>query len=112
MLEELQSLNQATKKRLLIIATIIIMIIVVGIWISYLNSIVAGPAKQEAAAQANSTAAAAPAASGTAPVAMPVTVSAQASANGPSVWQNIKNWFGSIANIFRNPSQYNIQPNQ
>ena len=115
MLEELQSLDEKIKKRVLVIATIIIMVIIVGIWISYLNSIVAGPAKQEAAAQASSTAAAGvPAPAAPSPVATSAPAPAQAS--GPSMWQDIKHWFGSafasFANIFRKPSQYTIQPNQ
>jgi uncharacterized membrane protein YraQ (UPF0718 family) len=104
MLEELQSLNEITKKRVLVITTIIIMIIIVGIWISYLNGIVAGPAEQ-AAAQANANAAAS---------AAPIAASAPVKANGPSMWQEVEHWFGSIpdsiANIFQKPSQYTIQP--
>lgn len=97
MLEELQSLDETTKRRLLVIATIIIMVIVVGIWISYLNSIVAGPVAQ---------------ATSSASVAMPTSTPAPAGANGLSIWQNIEHWVSSVADIFRKPSQYTIQPNQ
>jgi zona occludens toxin (predicted ATPase) len=118
MLQELQSLNPEKKKSLLIVATIIIMVIVIGVWLSYFNSILQGPAEQ-AAAQASSTAdGTAPAATtsiaitaATAPAAVPAATPAT---NGPGLWQDIKNGFGnmfrSIANIFQKPSQYNIQP--
>ena len=112
MLEELQSLSETNKKRVLVIGTIIIMIIIIGVWVTYFNSIIVGTA-QEAAAQATSTVA-----TSTAPVAIAivptpaasVSASAPTQASGPSIWQDIKNMFGSIANIFRKPSQYNIQP--
>lgn len=100
MLEELQSLSENNKKRVLVITTVIIMIIVIGIWISYFNSIIVGTA-QQVAMRATSSAAEAP--TFTAPAASP-------QASGPSLWQNIKNGFGFVANIFRQPSQYNVQP--
>jgi hypothetical protein len=98
MLEELQSLSDAKKKHVLVIATIIIMVIIVGVWVAYFNSIIVGTA-QQASAEATSTDTAAPA-----------SASAPAQASEPGLWQNIENGFGSIANVFRNPSQYNIQP--
>ncbi len=105
MLEELQSLSPEKKKQVLIVATIIIMAIIIGVWISYFNSIVIGSV-QETAMEATSSAAAAPA-----PAPAPA---AATQAGSPGVWQNMENWFGSafgsIANIFRKPSQYNIQP--
>lgn len=106
MLEELQSLSEKNKHRILIIATIIIMVIVVSIWLLYVGSIIAG-SSQQSASQAASTNAVAPA-------AVPVVAPTAMQASGPSMWQNVGNWFGfvfsSIANIFRKPSQYNIQP--
>jgi uncharacterized membrane protein YraQ (UPF0718 family) len=102
MLEELQSLSETNKRRILVIATTIIMIIVIGVWFSYFTNTIGQVAQQ-----------AAPAVSSTTPsVAAPVVVVTMATtqASGPSLWQNIKNWFGSIANIFQKPSQYNIQP--
>jgi hypothetical protein len=98
MLEELQSLSEVKKKQVLIVATIIIMVIVVGVWMSYFNSIVAGTA-QEAATQATSSVAVAT-----------TSVVAPTQASGPGLWQDIKNGFGSIANIFSGPSQYKVQP--
>jgi hypothetical protein len=108
MLEELQSLSEINKKRVLVISTIIIMIIIIGIWFSYFNSIMGGAAQQVAiqqtASQATSSAPTSPAPVVAAPVAVP------AQTNGPSLWQDIKNGFSSFANIFRKPSQYDIKP--
>ena len=101
MLEELQSLSEGNKKRVLVIATVIIMVIIIGVWATYFNSIVMGSADQ-ATVPAVSTVATA-----TVPT-VPAATSAQA--NGPSLWQNIKDGFGSIANVFKKPSQYTIQP--
>ena len=97
MFQELQSLSEARKKQVIIISTIVIMAIVIGIWVTYFNSIIVGSSGQ-AEQQASSSIAIAPAA-------------APAQARGPGLWQDIKNIFGSIANIFRSPSQYNIKPN-
>jgi flagellar basal body-associated protein FliL len=103
MLEELQSLSDGNKKRVLVIATIIIMVIIIGVWVAYFNSVIMGTAQQTAVETTTPSAAVAPAA---ATATAPVT----AQANGPSLWQNIENGFGSIANVFKKPSQYNIQP--
>jgi hypothetical protein len=107
MLEELQSLSQANKKKILIVSTIIIMIIVIGVWVSYFNSIVIGNAPAPAA-QATSTATASETV--LAPIVITPATSTSVRASSPGIWQDIKNWFGSIANIFQKPSQYNIQP--
>jgi flagellar basal body-associated protein FliL len=101
MLEELQSLSDGNKKRVLVIATIIIMVIIVGVWVAYFNSIIMGTA-QQAATEATTSVAVAPTVTTTTPVT--------AQTNGPSLWQNIENGFGSIANVFKKPSQYTIQP--
>jgi hypothetical protein len=107
MLEELQSLSDASKKRVLIIATIIIMVIIIGVWVVYFNSIIAGPSQQATVQATSSVAVATPIA---VPATLPTVTSAPAQASGPSLWQNIKNGIGSVANIFKKPSQYNIQP--
>jgi flagellar basal body-associated protein FliL len=105
MLEELRSLSDGDKKRVLVIATIIIMVIIVGVWVAYFNSVIVGTA-QQVATEATTTSAVATVPTVVATVPAPVT----AQANGPSLWQNIKNGFGSIANVFKKPSQYTIQP--
>jgi|GEM_PF-3060529 hypothetical protein len=109
MLEELQSLTPAKKKQVLVVATIIIMIIIVGVWVTYFNSIVMGTAPQ-VATQATSTDATA-----TVPIAITPTPTAStpattAQASGSGIWQDIKNGFASFTHLFSNPSQYKIQP--
>jgi hypothetical protein len=79
------------------------MVIIIGVWVAYFNSVIMGTAQQTAVETTTPSAAVAPAA---ATATAPVT----AQANGPSLWQNIENGFGSIANVFKKPSQYNIQP--
>jgi flagellar basal body-associated protein FliL len=96
MLEELQSLSEAKKKQVIIIATIIIMIIVIGAWAAYFNSVIQGTAEQVADQASSTTQAAAPSVA-----AAPTPAPAQAS--GPSLWQNIENFF-------KGSSNYTIQP--
>jgi hypothetical protein len=43
-LEELQSLDESAKQKILIVATIIIMIVVIYFWVAYFNNIVSGSA--------------------------------------------------------------------
>jgi flagellar basal body-associated protein FliL len=105
MLEELRSLSEENKKRVLIIATVIIMVIVIGAWAVYFNSIVMGTAQQAATDATSSAAVASPSTT-----TVTATAPATAQANSPSLWQNIKDGFGSIANIIKKPSQYTIQP--
>jgi hypothetical protein len=87
-IEELQSLSDTHKKRVLVISTIVIMLIVVGVWFSYFNGILAA-ASQPTVAEATST---------------------TPTASGPSMWQNIKNDMASIGNVFNSSSQYTVQP--
>ena len=110
MLEELRSLSEANKKRVLVIATVIIMAIVIGVWIMYFNSIIAGTSQQAAVQATSSVAAATPVATTTMPSAITTITPTPAQASGPGLWQNIKNGIGSIVNIFKKSSQYNIQP--
>ena len=91
-LEELQSLGNAAKKRVLIISTLVIMVIIVTIWFSYFNGVVAS-AGQPTIADTSSTVS-----NGATP------------AKGPSIWQNIEVGMASIGNIFKGHSDYTIQP--
>lgn len=117
-LEEIQSLSEGTKKRVLIIATILIMIIVITVWFAYFNSILGGTS-QPSVAQTSATTPAAPAPStpSSTTVAAAVPVVSQSGVplmSGPSLWQNIENgfssFFRSIASIFSGPSNYTIKP--
>jgi hypothetical protein len=91
-LEELQSLNAVAKKRVLVIGTIIIMVIIVGVWLSYFNGILAGANQATVADDSTTSKPSAP------------------TANGPSMWQNIENSMASIGNVFNSSSQYTVQP--
>jgi hypothetical protein len=93
----------------LIIATIIIMVIIVGVWVTYFNSIVMGTT-QQVATQTTSTDATAPVPIAIAPTLAVSAPAAATQASGAGLWQDIKNGFASVAHIFSNPSQYKIQP--
>jgi hypothetical protein len=95
-LGRLQSLDEPTKKRVLIISTIVIMAIVIYFWLAYFNNLITGIAEQSQA-----------------PV-VPQVPASQAP-EGPGMWQNI---YDGIANVFRGftdvlraPRQYLIKPN-
>ena len=100
-LEELQSLSDVHKKRVLVIATVIIMVIVIGVWFSYFNGIIASASQPTVAGSGDGTAQA----TSTAP-----TTGTAPTANGASMWQNIKNDMASIGSIFNSSSQYTVQP--
>ncbi len=105
-LEEIQSMSEANKKRVLVVGTIIIMVIVIGVWFSYFNNIIAQGGAQLTAADQTASAAAT-----VTPIAVPATTQATAPApSGPTVWQNIEGGFAWIGNIFKRPSNYSIQP--
>jgi cytoskeletal protein RodZ len=121
-LEEIQSLSDVAKKRVLIISTIIIMVIVVGVWFSYFNNILAqanhGASEQTASAAATVAPSDEPSpfpATATTTTDVAPTASANAAApaatpSGPTLWQHIENGFNWIGNIFKGPSNYTIQP--
>jgi zona occludens toxin (predicted ATPase) len=106
MLEEIQALSEANKKRVLVFGTVIIMLIVLGVWVAYFNGIIAS-ASQPLTAQSTSTDATDAAA---APVPIAIQPATTPATNGPGLWQNIEDGMASIANIFKRPSQYDIQP--
>jgi len=107
-LEELQKMDEATKKRVIVIGTVIIMVIVVGIWVVYLNGIVMTPIASNASAgdavtttDATATVPAAPA---------PVAQSAPEEGPGANFWSGIASSFASIGNLFNRSADYSIQP--
>jgi flagellar basal body-associated protein FliL len=106
MVEELQSLSETNKKRVLVIGTIIIMVIVIGVWFAYFNSIIIGSSQPDEQ-QANATNASALVPTAITPV---TTAAVSPQANGPSLWQDVKNGFGWFGSLFSHPSQYKIQP--
>ncbi|MGC9968222.1 MAG: hypothetical protein ABSC29_00605 [Minisyncoccia bacterium] len=90
-LEELQSLDEPTKKRVLIITTAIAMVVVIYIWLAYFNNLVAG-------------------------VSQPVEVSSSTPqpSYGVSIWQNmyqgIIGTLHGLGNILQAPREYLIKP--
>ena len=96
LLEEVQSLDEAAKRKVLIGSSVVVMLIVVAIWAAYFNDIVMAPAGE--AGQATSTAAAAPAASAT-----------PASSSGSGFWHTVGNDLSGLGNIFTGGREY-IQP--
>ncbi len=92
--EELQSLDEPTKNKIIVIATVAVMIIIIYLWLAYFNALVVG---------------------GTAQNNQPAQ-----GVSGGAV-QGVGSWFGSIAGwfadawrgltgIFQSPQQYLIQP--
>ena len=109
MLEELWALNETNKKRLLVVVTIIVMAIIVGVWVSYFNSVIMGASSAPAA----QTASAVPKQATTstiAPAPPVVSHTAPAQQSSPGLWQYIESGASHIVNIFKDQSQYTIQP--
>jgi hypothetical protein len=80
-LEELQSLDEPVKRRILVVSAIIIMAIVIYVWLGYFNGLVATNQPQ------------------------------QTSGSGSSFWRNMTGDMADMINFFRGPRQYVVQPN-
>lgn len=92
-IERLQALDEPTKQKVLIIATVVMMAVVIYFWLAYFNTLVAGVAGQPAAASAPQT----------------------------GIWENINGGIAffvsqflriahGFADILKAPRQYLIQP--
>jgi hypothetical protein len=92
-IDELQGLDESAKRKILVAATVVIMIVVAYLWIGYFNGLVAGSSQQQSAT-----------------VAVAQTPAGAATNNGNSFWQNMKNDMANIANTFRGPGQYTVTP--
>lgn len=119
-LEYLQTLPEPTKKRVLVIATAVIMALVVYFWLAYFNNLIAGIAQPAATVAENAPAENAP--TGQPATAAPATVAVPA-APGEGMGQRLENGLGFIYGIFANmahglesvvnaPGQYNVRPPQ
>ncbi|HEX4104403.1 MAG TPA: hypothetical protein VHZ04_02920 [Candidatus Paceibacterota bacterium] len=115
-LEELQSLDEGTKQKVLIVATVVIMIVIIYFWLAYFNNIVAGVGQVAAGPAVN----AAPA-TATATATAPASVPSAAAAAGPSIWQQMGGGLAAIGqffinlahgvrNVFQTPGQYTVNP--
>lgn len=91
-LEELRSLDESAKTKVLVIATLIIMAIVIYFWLGYFNSVISSAPAEPVAAGNQEPA-------GTPP---------------PSAFQNLSNGFAAVAHSFGQWFQashtYNINP--
>ncbi len=105
-LSKLQSADDATKKKWMIIGTAVIMAIVIYVWLAYFNTLFTG----------SPTAATAPAA-----VSDQRQSAAPTTATGPfqyfrdrmaSIFQLFSNLVGGLGNIFKAPREYIIKPSQ
>lgn len=110
--EELQSLEEPTKTKILVVATVLIMVVVVYFWVAYFNNLIVA---NQAGGGAAGVAAAEPA-QPSSPVAP-----AAPSSDVPGFWQNAANGtaflFGQfvniirgLGNVFAGPRQYLIKP--
>ncbi len=113
-LEELRSLDEATKRKVAVVATAILMIGVVYVWVGYFNGLVTGTSEQSTVADGQAQV------GSTQPVA---ENSNNASSAGSGFGQNIKSGIAVIGSYFagvaqwlvglvKNPGQYNIHPSQ
>ena len=90
--EQLQSLDESMKQKILIVATIVIMVVVVYVWIGYFNGIVAGVSQPDQS------------------VAQVQPQATQPTSGGNSVWQDMQNGMANMINAFKQPGQYTIEP--
>lgn len=85
-LKELQALDESTKRKVLVVSVIVIMVGVLFVWVAYFNSIVIPSVASSDIAGATSTTAVPP----VAPLAVP--------AAGPGFWESIGNGFAAFGN--------------
>ena len=120
-LEELQSLDDATKQKILIVATVVIMVVIIYFWLAYFNNIVAGVGQVAEGQPAVGAATATPTMAAGAPATTGVPTAAAASVPGPSAWQQMGSGLAAIGQffinivhgiggIFRSPKQYIVNP--
>lgn len=120
--EELRSLDEPTKTKILVVATVLIMVVVVYFWLAYFNGLIAG---SQAGGNAVGAATAEPAQPSvpTTPTtsAPPATAAEQPTSNVPGFWQNAANGtaflYAQFMNVMRGlgsilagPRQYLIKP--
>lgn len=132
--EYLQSMPEPAKKRVLVIATAVIMAFVIYFWLAYFNNLITGVTQQPAAPVAINlpaenvpagSMAEEPVASSTASTTLPVqpVAPAQSEAPSPGMWQRFTGGMGfvygqfvnlarGIEGMFASPGQYRIKPHQ
>jgi hypothetical protein len=85
-LEEVQAFDEPVKRKILAVATVVVMVVVAYVWVGYFNGLVAGSSDQSA------------------------TVAQGNADGGNSFWQNMENDMASIANTVRGSGQYKVTP--
>jgi hypothetical protein len=100
-IEELQSLEEPTKLKVLIISALCVMVIVVYMWLGYFNNLVSSNAPSAVADSQTPTQTSAP--TGTSFVGSMQNELA-------SIYEGFIGLFRGIGGIFKGPGQYNIKP--
>ena len=98
LLEGVRSLNEETKRKVLIVSSVAVMAVVIAIWFVYFNNIIMAPAP---AADVSG--------QGTAPTAAAPTPAESPSSSAPGFWHTVGNDLSGLANIFTGGHEY-IQP--
>jgi hypothetical protein len=112
-LEELQSLEETTKRKVVVVSTIILMVGVIYLWLGYFNTLVVGQSQRNQVAQNNDTAGTMGVTDGATGAQVAGTQNNAANATtGANFFQNMKNGMAWIAGMFKSPGQYNIQPSR
>jgi hypothetical protein len=90
-LEEVQAFDESVKRKILVVATVVIMIVVAYVWVGYFNGLVAGSSQQDQP---------------------PVVAAAQTPSgnSGYNLWQSMTSGMADIVNTFRGPGQYTVTP--
>ena|SRR5690348_3509077 len=100
-LEELQSLSEPTKRKIMIVATVVIMAVVIYVWLAYFNNLLASVGQPTVAE--NTGAASVPSGSDF----------AQGTKSGMAfIYDIFLKAVHGLAGIWEAPRQYNIQPPQ
>lgn len=86
-LEEMQSLEEPAKRRILIVATIVVMIVVIYIWLGYFNSIVASGSQTAT-----------------------ISTQTQSASVGSGFWNNLKTEISHSWQAVTSFGQYTIHP--
>jgi hypothetical protein len=91
-LEEIQAFDESVKRKILVVATVVVMIVVAYAWVGYFNGLVAESSQQQATGTATQTAA------------------SGAESGGYNFWQSMKSGMADIVNTFRGPGRYTVTP--
>lgn len=99
-LEKLQSADEATKKRWMVLTVAVIMALVIYVWLAYFNNLIAGFSSGQAQSVASS--AAEPASSGS---------FLETAKNGlASLYQIFSDKIHSLGQVLQSPREYIIKP--